>query len=272
GLLVVLTGTLPLAAAASMSEWGQSWWRKHLAWLTAWLLYKPSAALLYAAAFTLTDGKQRTAVEVMSGFMLLILSVLILPALLRVIVPMTASLGAASSGPLALAATGALATGAIKIAALRGRGQGPTGAEVSANATVPETSANSSSERQWSNPMATGSAADASGAARNTQPQSGGSAPQADTTRQPAGKETASPGTAEPRSGGTAPAPGTAEPRSGGTAPAPDSGIAAQAPEAGRPDARPSGSTTVGGSDRTGPAGPAGAGDQGDDTDREIGG
>jgi hypothetical protein len=43
GLLVVLTGTLPLAAAASMSDWGQTWWRKHLGWLAAWLLYKPAA-------------------------------------------------------------------------------------------------------------------------------------------------------------------------------------------------------------------------------------
>ena len=46
GLLVVLTGTLPLAAAASMSDWGQNWWRKHIGWLAAWLLYKPAAALL----------------------------------------------------------------------------------------------------------------------------------------------------------------------------------------------------------------------------------
>ena len=72
GLLVILTGTLPLAAAASMSDWGETWWRKHVAWLTAWLLYKPAAALLYAAAFALTDGK-RTGVEVISGFMMLIL-------------------------------------------------------------------------------------------------------------------------------------------------------------------------------------------------------
>lgn len=129
GLLVILTGTLPLAAAASMSEWGETWWRKHVAWLTAWLLYKPAAALLYAAAFALTDGR-RTAVEVMSGFMLLILSVLILPALLKVIVPVTASLGAASGGALAMGAAGAMATGAIKVAAIGGAG--PAGAAAAA--------------------------------------------------------------------------------------------------------------------------------------------
>lgn len=125
GLMVIMTGTLPLAAAASMSDWGENWWRKHVAWLTAWLLYKPAAALLYAAAFTLTDqtnGEKRTGVEVISGFMLLILSILILPALLKVIVPMTARLGAASSGTLAMGAAGAVATGAIKIAAIAGTG------------------------------------------------------------------------------------------------------------------------------------------------------
>jgi hypothetical protein len=140
GLLIVLTGTLPLAAAASMSDWGETWWRKHVAWLAAWLLYKPTAALLYKAAFTLTAG-HRTAVEVISGFMLLILSVLILPALLKVVVPMTASLGAASSGALAMGAAGAAATGAIKIAAL-GRG-GPAGtAAAPSGSSVAATSSN----------------------------------------------------------------------------------------------------------------------------------
>jgi hypothetical protein len=121
GMLVILTGTLPLAASAAMSEWGESWWRRHLGWLTAWLLYKPAAALLYDAAFRLTQGKT-SAVEVLSGLMLLILSVLTLPALLRVIVPATASLGAASGGPLAMAALGAAATGAIKVAGMAATG------------------------------------------------------------------------------------------------------------------------------------------------------
>ena len=121
GLLVILTGTLPLAAAASMSEWGESWWRRHVGWLAAWLLYKPAAALLFAGAFHLTQDKT-SLTGVLSGFMLLIMSVLTLPALLRVIVPATASLGAASSGPLAMAAFGAAATGAIKIAGMAATG------------------------------------------------------------------------------------------------------------------------------------------------------
>jgi len=158
GLLIILTGTLPLAAAASMSDWGESWWRKHLGWLTAWLLYKPAAAVLFVSAFTLTQGK-RSIEEVTAGFMILILSVLILPALLKVIVPMTSALGAASSGSLAMAATGALATGAIRVAAATSGGKdpsasgaaamskGPDGAEVSAAGTAGDSAAPDNSER-----------------------------------------------------------------------------------------------------------------------------
>jgi hypothetical protein len=126
GLLVILTGTLPLAAAASMSEWGETWWRRHLGWLTAWLLYKPAAAVLYTSAFALTHSSGL--VEVMAGFMLLLLSVLALPALLKVIMPMTAQLGAASGGSLTIAVAGALATGAIKVAKMAGTGGAAAGA------------------------------------------------------------------------------------------------------------------------------------------------
>jgi hypothetical protein len=120
GLVIVLTGTLPLAAAASMCEWGESWWRKHVGWLVAWLLYKPAAALLFASAFALTNGKSLT--EVLAGWMLLVLSVLILPALLRLIVPLTVNLGGASGGGLALAGAGALASGAARLGGVGGIG------------------------------------------------------------------------------------------------------------------------------------------------------
>jgi hypothetical protein len=150
GLLVILTGTLPLAAAASMTDWGESWWRKHLGWLTAWLLYKPAAALLYVSAFQLTQNG-KSPVEALSGFALLVLSVLILPALLRVIVPMTAAMGAASGGALTMGVAGAVASGAIRVAGIRrtpapapdqkspapGGDGGPSGAGDAAQSTPP---------------------------------------------------------------------------------------------------------------------------------------
>lgn len=175
GLLIVLTGTLPLAAAASMNEGGQTWWRKHIGWLAAWLLYKPAAALLYVSAFRLTQGKALT--EVLSGFMLLILAVLILPALLRVIVPATAHLGAGSGGHLAMATAGALATGAIRAGLHKpplparkrspvsgGTDEGPSGAGVATGGVPPSNPSPSSpsAEGRTENPPATAESAEGS--------------------------------------------------------------------------------------------------------------
>jgi hypothetical protein len=188
GLLTILTGTLPLAAAASMSDWGQTWWRKHLGWLAAWLLYKPAAALLYVSAFTLTQGK--ALVPTLAGFMILILSVLILPALLKVIVPATANLGAASGGTLAMAAAGALATGAIRAGlhkppappATKGSSApdadgGPSGAEVTTGGDPPSGSSSSSAQRRSDVPQPPDSqhtVGEGSGGEASPDPQPGG--------------------------------------------------------------------------------------------------
>jgi hypothetical protein len=182
GLLVILTGTLPLAAAASMSDWGQTWWRKHLGWLAAWLLYKPAAALLYVSAFILTHGKGL--VDVLAGFMILVLSVLILPALLKVIVPATANLGAASGGTLAMAAAGALATGAVRAGLHKPSSPpskknspapeddgGPSGAGAVTGGDPPSPSPSSPLERRSSTPPPSGSA----GSQSARDPGSGGS-------------------------------------------------------------------------------------------------
>ena len=136
GVLTILVGVLPLSAAAAIhGEWGSSMWKKHLAWLFAWLLYKPAAALLMAGAFALTHEKSATAE--LAGVMLLLLSVLLMPALLRLIVPATAALGGASGGPMAMAATAAVATGAIKVgtAAAGGAFGGGAGAATTGKAT-----------------------------------------------------------------------------------------------------------------------------------------
>lgn len=115
GLLTILTGILPLSAAAAINgDWSDTW-KKTLGWLVAWLVYKPAAALLIASAFALTRGKTLT--EVLSGLMLLLLSVLLLPALLRLIAPMTAALGASGGGQMAMAATAGLASGAVRLGA-----------------------------------------------------------------------------------------------------------------------------------------------------------
>ena len=139
GMLVLLVGTLPLVAAFSNTEMGLQWFRKASAWLIAFALYKPAAAVVYAVAFDLAG--QQGALALLDGVMMLVLAILALPALLRFVVPATSALaGAGGSGAmLAGAAGGAIAmrmpTGAAPVAATPAsaygqwqNGSGPSGA------------------------------------------------------------------------------------------------------------------------------------------------
>ena len=90
GMLVLLVGTLPLVAAFSNTEMGMQWFRKASAWLVAFALYKPAAAVVYAVAFDLAG--QQGALALLDGVMMLALAILALPALLRFVVPATSAL------------------------------------------------------------------------------------------------------------------------------------------------------------------------------------
>jgi hypothetical protein len=103
GVLILLLGTLPLAASASMTGWGENWWRKHLGWLIAWLLYKPAAALVIYSATAMTQDAAGLDANI-AGLGMLVLATFALPALLNLIVPATAALGSASGGGMVLGA------------------------------------------------------------------------------------------------------------------------------------------------------------------------
>ncbi|MFF2025439.1 hypothetical protein ACFVW2_27010 [Streptomyces sp. NPDC058171] len=134
GVLIMLIGTLPLAAVSSMTGWGEGWWKKHIGWLAAWLLYKPAAALIIysATAMTNNSGNKDKLDTTIAGMGMLILAVFALPALLKLIVPATAALGGTSGGTVALNATNNMASGAVSIAggsmsSLGGGGGGGSG-------------------------------------------------------------------------------------------------------------------------------------------------
>ena len=80
--LIILAGVLPLAAAGSIAPMTRTWVRKVTAWMLALIFYKPAAAAVYATAFTMigSGGSPRT---VLMGFVMLLLSVLTLPALMK---------------------------------------------------------------------------------------------------------------------------------------------------------------------------------------------
>ena len=101
GLLPIMVGVAPVWAAMSWMETGRQAFGKVMGWLFAFLLYKPVAALVMATGsaimVTATDGDDSQAITLM-----LTLSVIILlPAMIRVIVPaVQSSVGGGGGGIL----------------------------------------------------------------------------------------------------------------------------------------------------------------------------
>ncbi|MFE2249833.1 hypothetical protein, partial [Streptomyces lavendulae] len=126
GVLIMLIGTLPIAAASSMTGWGDGWWKKHIGWTTAWLLYKPAAALIIYSATSMTKD-EKSLDSVIAGMGMLILSVFALPALLKLVVPATAALGSTSGGTVAMNMATSIASGAVSIASGAAGGGGGGG-------------------------------------------------------------------------------------------------------------------------------------------------
>lgn len=132
GMLVILTGILPLSASFTNTEMGRSWFKKCVAWLVAFILYKPAAAIVYAAAFQLVgtdvfsdDGTGLLAV--LTGLMLMVIALFAMPALMRFVTPMVGALAGGAGGALAVGAMAALPTGAAAAGRLAS-GSGSAGA------------------------------------------------------------------------------------------------------------------------------------------------
>lgn len=113
-MLVLLAGVLPLTASFTNTPTGEQWFRKSLGWLIAFILYKPAAALIYAAAFRLvgTDlfAKDDGGVwSIMTGLALMVIALVALPALMRFIAPMVAPAGGGAAGAAIAGGIGAIA-------------------------------------------------------------------------------------------------------------------------------------------------------------------
>ncbi|MFJ4821048.1 hypothetical protein [Streptomyces sp. NPDC088801] len=165
GVMILLLGTLPLAAAASMTDWGGGWWRKHLGWMIAWLLYKPAAGLvLYAGSAMISSGQNGGSDinERIAGIGVMLLSAVALPALLKLVVPATAALGGASAMSGAMSTVGgSLASGARSLGSAGGGGggqSGPRGASGASGAGGAGGSQGTSGTAGMSGPSGTGGA------------------------------------------------------------------------------------------------------------------
>ncbi|MFF0528704.1 hypothetical protein ACFYT3_09955 [Nocardia amikacinitolerans] len=155
-LLVLVVALIPMAAAASGTGPGSQAYKRLLAWSLAFVLWKPVGALVYAIAFAVIGNEdQRDPQLVLLGLILLVMSVVVLPALIRLVAPAVATLGGGGG------ATAVLAGGAagIAMASLGGRGEGRKVSE---------------GENAPSGPSATGSAAGPTGGGGGGRSMSGG--------------------------------------------------------------------------------------------------
>ncbi|MFJ6895167.1 hypothetical protein [Streptomyces hokutonensis] len=141
GVMMIMLGTLPMAAAASMTDWGGGWWRKHIGWMTAWLLYKPAVALVLNAGMAMINAPSEPGATTESnaintriaGIGVMLLSAIALPALLKVIVPAAAAMGTGNPMAALGQAGSQLASGAVQVGAMSGASggggeKGPSGA------------------------------------------------------------------------------------------------------------------------------------------------
>jgi type IV secretion system protein TrbL len=139
--LPVLTATWPVPASMSSTEFGQTWFVKQTGWLVGFILYKPAASIVYAAAFKMIGTPTGTAdaiISVVSGIALITLAVLALPSLMKLVAPAVGSvassrgagsviMGAAATAiPMGAAAAGA-ARGAQAASGASGAASGSSG-------------------------------------------------------------------------------------------------------------------------------------------------
>lgn len=101
-LLIVAVAVIPMAAAASGTGPGAQSYKKLLGWSLAFVLWKPVGALVYALAFTVA-GRGDDPHLVLLGLLLMILSVIVLPALIRLVAPAVSVLGGGGGGGAAFA-------------------------------------------------------------------------------------------------------------------------------------------------------------------------
>lgn len=126
--LILMVGLWPLSAAATNTDWGRQWFSKLTGWIAAFLLYKPAVAIIFALGLKMmkpdTSDTADGMLNFIQGLLLIGMSMVALPALVKFIVPSTASLGSGGGGGAA-AAVGGMA--AMKVASGSG-GSGARGA------------------------------------------------------------------------------------------------------------------------------------------------
>lgn len=125
-ILALLVGILPVAAAGALTDGGMQSFKKVCGWISAFILYRATAAVIYATAFLMLGSGSSSGI--MFGMILVILSILALPALLRLMPAGAAAMGGGGGSGALGAVAGAVATGSMLLA-----GRGSSGAAAAAS-------------------------------------------------------------------------------------------------------------------------------------------
>ncbi|HEX6988465.1 MAG TPA: hypothetical protein VF282_03280 [Bacillota bacterium] len=120
GALVIIAGMLPLAAVGTLMPATRGWWKHVTGWGMALIWYKPAAAAVYAVSFTLI-GTGKNVTTVVTGFAMEGLSLVALPALMKLF---TWTAGQVESGGGGGGFMQAALSGAVAVGALRGNSGG----------------------------------------------------------------------------------------------------------------------------------------------------
>ncbi|MBF0807730.1 hypothetical protein IR144_03760 [Rothia nasimurium] len=136
----LLSGLLPITAAASVTAQGNRAFWKQVGWIISCVMFKPAAAIIYGFGVALTlggnlssfEGTSNPALSIIAGLMTIILACFSLPALVALVSPMSGVLG--SSGGRFLSSAASAAVGAAIVMAA-GAATGGAGAAPAAAAT-----------------------------------------------------------------------------------------------------------------------------------------
>lgn len=137
GLLVVICAALPIAGAAGGTKIGSQAYEKMIAWTLAFLLFKPVGSFVIGVAAMLfmqsapSREENGGAMTALIGALLLCSAALVLPSLMRLIVPAVGAMGGGGSG--LAAAAGVVAVGA-KVGGMMATGGASAGADVGSTA------------------------------------------------------------------------------------------------------------------------------------------
>lgn len=257
-MFLVLMAFIPTVAAASGTEAGGEAWRKANGWLLALLLFKPVAAGIYSLGFRVTmqgTGAQDDSLggalsSTLTGFLILTLAALALPALIKFVVPAAGAGSSAFSGGAAVAGAATVAAGAAVIAATGGAGAGAMAAGRGAATTTGGAA------------TATGSTSSSASQASGGAASSGGSTAASGGAGKGSGETSSGSGGSAGSSGAGATGPGNSSSGSSGGASSPSSGGGGSGGEASTRGSQPgqSGSNVPAGSQSQGAESSSGAG------------